>query len=109
MVSTKNHRRPSVDTVEFFYQMNLLTSLFLNVFQIPDNEVKSITEENIDPNYYKNLSVFPNKDDLFSENKITILPHIINGAYPSVDHYLDLQFKLLREDCFGPLREGLSW
>lgn len=63
---------------------------------------------NPDKNYFKNLSIFPTHDDLLSPNTVPIQPNIINGAYPSVEHYLDIQFKLLREDCFGPLREGIS-
>ncbi|XP_013183232.1 NFX1-type zinc finger-containing protein 1 [Amyelois transitella] len=61
-----------------------------------------------DPNSFKNLHIFPKRDDLFGEALLNIQPNIINGAYPSVEHYLDLQFKLLREDCFGPLREGIN-
>ncbi|KAF9418265.1 hypothetical protein HW555_004884 [Spodoptera exigua] len=62
---------------------------------------------NPDKNYFKNLNIFPTKDDLLSANTIPIKPNIINGAFPSVEDYLDIQFKLLREDCFGPLREGI--
>lgn len=64
-------------------------------------------KQNNDKYYFKNLSIFPTKDDLLYANKIPIQPNIINGAYPTVEHYLDVQFKLLREDCFGPLREGI--
>ncbi|XP_075977496.1 NFX1-type zinc finger-containing protein 1-like [Anticarsia gemmatalis] len=63
--------------------------------------------QNLDKDYFKNLNIFPTQDDLLSPNKVPIQPNIINGAYPSVEHYLDVQFKLLREDCFGPLREGI--
>ncbi|CAB3236602.1 unnamed protein product [Arctia plantaginis] len=60
-----------------------------------------------DRNYFKNLNLFPTQDDLLLDSEVPIEPNIINGAYPSVEHYLDIQFKLLREDCFGPLREGI--
>ncbi|CAG4956480.1 unnamed protein product [Colias eurytheme] len=56
---------------------------------------------------YRNLSIFPTKEDLLNESLYQIQPNIINSAYSSVEHYLDIQFKLLREDCFGPLREGI--
>lgn len=34
-------------------------------------------------------------------------PNVIKGNYPDVDTYLDVQFRLLREDFFSPLRDGL--
>ncbi|XP_059049259.1 NFX1-type zinc finger-containing protein 1-like [Achroia grisella] len=68
--------------------------------KIPDNKCD-------DPNNYKNLHIFPQKDDLLGRNKLNIQPNIINGVYTSVQHYLDLQFKLLREDYFGTLRDGI--
>ncbi|KAJ8731576.1 hypothetical protein PYW07_004740 [Mythimna separata] len=74
---------------------------------IEDEITVSTESTNPDKNYFKNLSIFPTQDDLLSANVIPIQPNIINGAYPSVEDYLDIQFKLLREDCFGPLREGI--
>ncbi|CAH0585889.1 unnamed protein product [Chrysodeixis includens] len=71
---------------------------------------KTVTQQemqNQDQHYFKNLNIFPTQDDLLSENKVPIQPNIVNGAYTSIEHYLDIQFKLLREDCFGPLREGI--
>lgn len=53
------------------------------------------------------LNIFPRREDIF-ENSIKIKPNIINGAYLSVDHYLELQFNLLREDYVGSLRDGIS-
>ncbi|KAH9631318.1 hypothetical protein HF086_012569 [Spodoptera exigua] len=77
-------------------------------FDEEDDEIIPPSETtNPDKNYFKNLNIFPTKDDLLSANTIPIKPNIINGAYPSVEDYLDIQFKLLREDCFGPLREGI--
>ena len=82
-------------------------------FQDPDDFEEEMTPppetKHPDKNYFKNLNIFPTQDDLLSTNKIPIQPNIINGAYPSVEDYLDIQFKLLREDCFGPLREGICW
>ncbi|CAK1556451.1 unnamed protein product [Leptosia nina] len=63
---------------------------------------------NMDPNSFRNIPIFPTKQDLVSGTLVDIRPNIVNGAYTSVEHYLDVQFKLLREDCYGPLREGIS-
>ncbi len=34
--------------------------------------------------------------------------NIIKGGYQDWDHYLDVQFRLLREDFIGPFREGIT-
>ncbi|XP_068633250.1 NFX1-type zinc finger-containing protein 1 [Battus philenor] len=73
-----------------------------------NNEFSSNIEQcNKDPTYFRNLQIFPTKDDILSDDKVKIEPNIINGGYVSVENYLDVQFKLLREDCFAPLREGI--
>lgn len=89
--------------IDLNYTHTLLT------FSFQDSNDLVLEKAPVDPNSFKNLNIFPQRDDLLSESKLNIQPNIINGAYPSVEHYLDVQFKLLREDCFGPLREGISW
>ncbi|CAG9562096.1 unnamed protein product [Danaus chrysippus] len=91
----------------FYEQVN---DLKMDISKAIKNNTKQPTEKPIssDPHNFRNLNIFPSKDDLLELSNVKIVPHIVNGAYPSVEHYLDLQFKLLREDCFGPLREGIS-
>lgn len=60
------------------------------------------------PQIYKNLTIYPVPADIIS-NKIILSPNIINGSYDNVDHYLDVQFRLLREDFIAPLREGIQY
>lgn len=76
--------------------------------EIITNTTQITPEESYIKNNFRNLDIFPNRKDLLEEKNVQIEPNIIDGAYPSVMTYLDLQFKLLREDCYGPLREGLS-
>ncbi|KAL4705941.1 hypothetical protein ACJJTC_017523 [Scirpophaga incertulas] len=83
---------------------NILNNATQTQYNIKSN--KDI-EVDIEPDSFRNLSVFPSKEDLIGNQQILLQPNIINGAYQSVERYLDLQFKLLREDCFGPLREGI--
>lgn len=33
--------------------------------------------------------------------------NVVDGAYRSVHHYLDVQFRLFREDFMRPLRDGI--
>ncbi|XP_041979115.1 NFX1-type zinc finger-containing protein 1-like [Aricia agestis] len=65
-----------------------------------------VVDQGDPPDDFRELSVLPTREDLLV-NKPFIRPNIIDGAYRDVDHYLDVQFRLLREDCFGPLRDGL--
>ncbi|XP_049773523.1 NFX1-type zinc finger-containing protein 1-like [Schistocerca cancellata] len=58
------------------------------------------------PDNFRHYSIFPTAEDF--ANKPFLRPSIIKGAYIDVEHYLDVQFRLLREDFVGPLREGIS-
>jgi hypothetical protein len=49
----------------------------------------------------------PEWEDVCSDAVPFLRPNIIKGSYPDVDTYLDIQFRLLREDFLNPLREGL--
>lgn len=54
------------------------------------------------------MNVYPGPGDILSNEKVFLRPNIIRGAYVSVEHYLDVQFRLLREDFISPLREGIT-
>ncbi|KAM3965335.1 NFX1-type zinc finger-containing protein 1-like [Aphomia sociella] len=54
---------------------------------------------------FRLLPIIPNRYYLMREPFLR--RNIIEGAYKDVDHYLDIQFRLLLEDCYGPLRKGL--
>ncbi|XP_061715975.1 NFX1-type zinc finger-containing protein 1-like [Cydia pomonella] len=58
------------------------------------------------PESFRELSVLPSGAELL-ERRPFLRPNVVEGAYADVEHYLDVQFRLLREDCFGPLREGI--
>nr|CAD7410641.1 unnamed protein product [Timema cristinae] len=60
------------------------------------------------PDNFRELSIFPTSKDIMSLEKPFIRPNIVEGAYMSVEHYLDVQFRLMREDFVKPLREGIS-
>ncbi|XP_017477675.1 PREDICTED: NFX1-type zinc finger-containing protein 1-like isoform X2 [Rhagoletis zephyria] len=59
------------------------------------------------PENFKLLSVIPTMQDLLDQR-----PYIrkckVKDAYTSVEHYLDVQFRLLREDFISPLRNGIN-
>ncbi|KAJ4436029.1 hypothetical protein ANN_18655 [Periplaneta americana] len=60
------------------------------------------------PNEFRVMSLFPTPHELVTNESAFIRPNIIDGAYDSVEHYLDVQFRLLREDFMAPLKDGIS-
>jgi len=58
------------------------------------------------PQFYINLSVYPVIADINSK-KVILSPNIMKGSYDNVKHYIDVQFRLLREDFIAPMREGI--
>ena len=83
--------------------------------EIMENELKAREVRSRDrflnekpPEDFRQIQTVPAKDDL-NPDKTTYLRPIKNkGRYEDVDQYLDIQYRLLREDFIGPLREGIK-
>jgi hypothetical protein len=60
------------------------------------------------PNDFHDINLIPTSEDIFSEEQAFVRPNLIRGAYTSVGHYLDVQFRLLHEDFLCPVREGIT-
>lgn len=56
--------------------------------------------------HYSYMNIYPSPVDFF-ENR-NLQPNIIKGSYDSTDHYLDLHFKILKEDFVCAVREGID-
>lgn len=56
---------------------------------------------------FRSLSVSPTVEDLCNSNPC-LRASQIKDPYDSIEHYLDVQFNLLREDFICPLRRGLN-
>lgn len=80
----------------------------LSIFCIYFQKLKNKCQNKSQSASYTNLNIFPTKQDISTYETCHIEPNIVDGAYSSVGHYLDIQFRLLREDLYGPLREGIS-
>lgn len=55
----------------------------------------------------KNIPLFPRPEDI-SCPQGTVVPNKIKGPYNNVEHYLDVHFRLLREDFISPVRQGIN-
>lgn len=77
-------------------------------------ERKMKTFRNIDhsdlepPNDIAELNIIPKLEDILTDQLPFLRKNITNSAYKNVDHYLDVQFRLLREDYLNPLRDGVT-
>ena len=60
------------------------------------------------PDDFRTLNIMPNWNDIFIQEEPFLRANLIKGAYPDAETYLDVQFRLLREDFFQPLRIGLQ-
>ena len=60
------------------------------------------------PEDFRWLSVVPTQEDILSEGRPFLRRNKIDGSYNDAEHYLDVQFRLLREDFVRPLREGIA-
>jgi hypothetical protein len=59
------------------------------------------------PEDFRTLSVVPTVEELLTDKKPFVRTNIVDGVYRSADHYLDVQFRLMKEDFVAPLREGI--
>ena len=60
------------------------------------------------PENFRDLSVFPTVDDITVIYKPYLRKNLKAGPYSDVEHYLDIQFRLLREDFFRTVRDGVK-
>ena len=59
------------------------------------------------PGNFWDLSVIPQTADLSIGSKPFLRVNVVNRCYRELEHYLDVQYRRLREDLISPLREGI--
>ena len=59
------------------------------------------------PNDFRDIPICPTNKEIKSQERPFLRMNIKKGHYQDVEHYLDVQFRLLREDFLEPLREGI--
>lgn len=60
------------------------------------------------PDDFREICVIPTVEELLSQEPSFLRPNKQSGAYTDADHYLDVQFRLLREDFLQPLKQGIQ-
>ncbi|KAG8194822.1 hypothetical protein JTE90_017261 [Oedothorax gibbosus] len=59
------------------------------------------------PESFRSIPVLPTTDDIRQPCPF-LRPNLVQGQYQDTEHYLDVQYRLLREDYVTPLREGIA-
>ena len=70
-----------------------------------------VAEDNDDvypPENFLCLSVIPTQEDILTGERPFLRRNKVDGRYEDAEQYLDVQFRLLREDFMRPLREGIA-
>ncbi|CAF4369011.1 unnamed protein product [Rotaria sp. Silwood2] len=60
------------------------------------------------PDHYRQLPIIPDVMEILSEQRTYLRKNIVDGIYENAEQYLDIHFRLLREDFIGPLRDGIQ-
>lgn len=73
----------------------------------------AITDDNREPpENFRELSIIPTREDIIAsqdqDQELFLRKNKIQGHYNNEEHYLDVQFRLLREDFLRPLRDGIQ-
>lgn len=72
-----------------------------------DQEKPTLADEE-PPDDFRKIPAVPSAAEIKNDEPPFLRANIVYGAYKDVDHYLDVQYRLLREDFICPLREGLQ-
>ncbi|WAQ95602.1 ZNFX1-like protein [Mya arenaria] len=59
------------------------------------------------PDDFRDIPVLPTSGEIKGIVRPYLRKNKKDGDYDDLDHYLDVQFRLLREDYIGPLRDGV--
>ncbi|XP_059484951.1 NFX1-type zinc finger-containing protein 1-like [Neocloeon triangulifer] len=60
------------------------------------------------PNDFREIQVYPKPEEVLCQEKPFLRVNLVDRTYADVDHYLDVQFRLTREDFMRPLRDGID-
>lgn len=81
--------------------------------EVTDEEFESVCrleeEPEVEPlRSFRELSVFPQAADLSVTYQPFLRVNVVRRRYRDLEHYLDVQFRLVRADFILPLREGIQ-
>ncbi|CAG9824500.1 unnamed protein product [Phaedon cochleariae] len=92
--------------VEKMYELLESTSAEIEK-KLEIEKVRSENGQEEPPHDFRDISVYPSPMEVTLPDSPFLRPNVTKGPYQSVNHYLDVQFRLLREDFVAPLRRGI--
>uniref|UniRef100_A0AAR5PM44 RZ-type domain-containing protein n=1 Tax=Dendroctonus ponderosae TaxID=77166 RepID=A0AAR5PM44_DENPD len=60
------------------------------------------------PDDFRQIEIIPCAQEILSDESPFLRPNIIDRPFSDINQYLDIQFRLLREDFVAPLRRGIK-
>ena len=60
------------------------------------------------PDNFRRIQIIPDIEEIRGNQKPFLRKNVVKGQYKDADDYLDVQFRLLREDLVAPLRHGIA-
>eukprot|EP00111_Clytia_hemisphaerica_P020747 TCONS_00061186-protein len=71
------------------------------------NRARAFTTHDAPPNDIRDQPSYPTMQEVKADERPYLRPIKAEGCYDDLSHYLDVQFRLLKEDLVYPLREGI--
>lgn len=59
------------------------------------------------PDDFREINICPESRELLGHGELFLRKNIVSGKYDGVESYLDIQFRLLRENFIRPWRENI--
>ncbi|CAF0742317.1 unnamed protein product [Brachionus calyciflorus] len=95
---------------KFSQQLNDLEKFFEeseNLNKRKRGKTFSNLDQNGEQDDFTKMNIVPKLEDILNDQTNFLRKNLTNGSYQSVHHYLDTQYRLLREDFMRPLRDGV--
>lgn len=86
---------------ELMDRQDMPTNKKQKLYDVAEDEDETVPEDN-----FRDYPVFPTTEEV-QKAPTNLRRNKTFGGYTSLDHYLDVQYRLLREDFISPLREGI--
>ncbi|GAB1605470.1 NFX1-type zinc finger-containing protein 1-like [Argonauta hians] len=84
-----------------------LQNLLQSICSSKQRKEKQDSEPKISEDF-RELPLVPSVEEITSNKFPVLRKNIEKGVYEDLEHYLDVQFRLIREDFVRPLRDGLA-
>lgn len=85
-----------------------IRSQILTIRRRADKKKKTKEDMYRPPDDFRTVSVVPTATELLTNKQPFLRKNKAYGSYNDTEHYLDIQFRLLREDYIAPLRESIQ-